>query len=168
MITVLIPACFSVELSVEPRNLSGPPWRYHSLALRGLKDASMTSSGVALPFAPTKLYQTTMLCARAASWIRFKFGTAATQRGRALQPAFMMSRNRRAVVEGSTVTSFSSGGGGATAVFQSLMISAETGDAASTPIASAPATPAQRPNVRVLMMTSLGKTEPKRLHRAPT
>ena len=39
-------------------------------------------------------------------------GTAATQRGRALQPVFMISRNRSAVVEGSTVTSLSSGGGG--------------------------------------------------------
>ena len=55
-------------------------------------------------------------------------GTAATQRGRAVQPAFMMSRNRSAVVAGSTVTSLSSGGGGATAVLQSEMTSATDGD----------------------------------------
>src|SRR5215831_17730985 len=127
MITVLMPACRNVAWSVEPRNLSGPPWRYHSAVLRGLNEASMTSSGVALPCAPTRLYQTTMLWARAASWIRFKFGTAATQRGRALQPAFMMSRKRSAVVEGSTVTSLSSGGGGALAVAQSEMTSAVDG-----------------------------------------
>jgi hypothetical protein len=56
------------------------------------------------------------------------FGIAATQRGRAVQPAFMMSSNNSAVVAGSTVTSFSSGGGGATAVLQSEMTSAMDGD----------------------------------------
>src|ERR1700732_2633813 len=127
MITVLVPACLSVGSSVEPRNLSVPCWRYHSPA-RGLIAGSMMSSGVALPSAPTRLYQTTMLWARAASCSRFMFGTAATQRGRAVQPAFMMSRNNSAVVEGSTVTSFSSGGGGATAVLQSEITSATDDD----------------------------------------
>ena len=56
------------------------------------------------------------------------FGIAATQRGRAVQPAFMMSSNNSAVVAGSTVTSFSSGGGGATAVLQSEITSATDGD----------------------------------------
>ena len=42
--------------------------------------------------------------------------------------------------------------GGATAVFQSLMTSAETGELASTPTATAPAIPmAQRPNVCFLI-----------------
>src|SRR5437016_4818460 len=107
MMTVLMPACFNVALSVEPRNLSGPPWRYHSLVLRGLKDASITSSGVALPCAPTRLYQTTILCARAASWIRFRFGTAATQRGRGLHPAVMRSGISSAGVEVSGAHSLS-------------------------------------------------------------
>src|SRR5713226_6561477 len=115
-----MPACLRVGSRVEPMNLSGPGWRYHSPA-RGLIAGSMMSSGVALPFEPTRLYQTTMLCARASSCSRFRFGIAATQRGRAVQLPFIISRNRRAVVEGSTVTSFSSGGGGATAEFQSEM-----------------------------------------------
>src|ERR1700674_1258292 len=121
-------------------NLSGPPWRYHSPA-RGLIAGSMMSSGVALPFEPTKLYQTTMFFARASSCSRFMFGTAATQRGRAVQLPFIMSRNRSAVVAGSTVTSFSSGGGGATAVLQSEMTSAPDGDPSnatrSAPLAAA-------------------------------
>jgi hypothetical protein len=44
-------------------------------------------------------------------------GMAATQRGRALQFPVMISRSRSAVLEGSTVTSLSSGGGGTTALF---------------------------------------------------
>src|SRR5882724_2237941 len=56
------------------------------------------------------------------------FGTAATQRGRAPQLPFMISRSSSAVVEGSTVTSLSSGGGGATAVLQSEMTSAIVGE----------------------------------------
>src|SRR5262249_42639465 len=68
---------------------------------------------------------------------------AATQRGRALQPAFMMSRNRSAVVAGSTVTSLSSGGGGTTAVFHSEMTSAADGDPSHTE-RSAPAAAATR------------------------
>src|SRR5580693_6131605 len=91
---------------------------------------SITSSGVALPSEPTRLYQTTMLWARASSCTRLIFGIAATQRGRAPQPAFMMSSSSSAVVEGSTVTSFSSGAGGATAVLQSEITSAIDGDAA--------------------------------------
>src|ERR1700688_3363200 len=123
--------------SVELRNWSGPPWRYHSPA-RGLMAGSMTSSGVALPFEPTRLYQTTILCARAASCSSFMFGTAAMQRGRALQPAFIISRKSSAVVAGSTVTSLSCGGGGATAVLQSEMTSAMEGDP-SKAISSVPA-----------------------------
>src|SRR5262252_7036907 len=119
-------------------NLSGPPWRYHSAVLRGLNEASITSSGPALPLLPTRLYQTTMLWERAASCIRLRLGTAATQRGRAVQPAFMMSSMRSAVVDGSTVTSFSSGGGGIFAVFQSATTSpAIDGDASSAPMSAA-------------------------------
>src|SRR5580704_7901077 len=146
-----MPACLRVASSVEPRNLSGPPWRYHSPA-RGLIAGSIMSSGFALPFEPTRLYQTTMLCARASSCSRFMFGTAATQRGRALQPAFIMSRNRSAVVEGSTVTSFSSGGGGTTDVLQSEMTSATDGDpskASSVPAVAAAAAAEKRDAVMV-------------------
>jgi hypothetical protein len=78
------------------------------------------------------------------------FGTAATQRGRAVQPAFMMSRNRSAVVEGSMVTSLSSGGGGATAVLQSEITSATDGDP-SRAMSSVPAA-AKRD---VVMLSSL-------------
>src|ERR1700756_4222323 len=56
------------------------------------------------------------------------FCTFSTQLGRALQPVFIISRNRSAVVEGSMATSLSSGGGGAAAVLQSEMISATDGD----------------------------------------
>src|ERR1700720_2571424 len=146
MITVLVPACLSTGSSVEPRNLSGPGWRYHSPA-RGLIAASMMSSGVALPSEPTRLYQTTMLWARAPSCSRFMFGTAATQRGRAVQPPFMMSRNNSAVVEASTVTSLSSGGGGATAVLQSEMTSATDGDLSHATRSAPPAAAAKRDGV---------------------
>src|SRR5262252_7440541 len=105
---------------------------------------STTSSGVALPFEPTRLYQMTMLCARAASCSRFMFGTAATQRGRALQFPFIMSRKRSAVVEGSIVTSSSSGGGGATAVFQSDTTSATEGDPSHAARSAPPAAAAKR------------------------
>src|SRR5579871_1644865 len=67
------------------------------------------------------------------------FGIAATQRGRAPQPAFMMSSSSSAVVEGSTVTSFNSGAGGATAVLQSEITSAIDGDPASATMNAAPA-----------------------------
>src|SRR5215469_3048697 len=154
MITVLIPASLRTGSSVEPRNLSVPCWRYHSPA-RGLIAGSTTSSGVALPFEPTRLYHTTMLCARASSCNRFMFGTAATQRGRALQLTFIMSRNRSAVVAGSTVTSLSSGGGGTTAVLQSEMTSATDGDA-SAPIKSVAAAVAAK---RVMFSSLLGTTE---------
>src|SRR6516225_5783110 len=133
-----MPACLRVGSKVDPMNLSGPPWRYHSPA-RGLIAESMMSSGVALPFEPTRLYQTTMLCARASSCSRFMFGTAATQRGRAVQPPFMISRNRSAVVEGSIVTSFNSGGGGATALLQSEMTSAPHGDPSNATTSAPPA-----------------------------
>src|SRR5271169_6973219 len=161
MMTVLMPACFSVGSSVEPKNLSGPGWRYHSPS-RGFIAASMMSSGVALPFEPTRLYQTTMLWARASSWSRFMFGTAATQRGRAVQPPFMISRNSSAVVEGSTVTSFSSGGGGATALFQSETTSATDGDP-SNATRSAPPAAARRDDV---MLSSLYLAGPRLQHSA--
>src|ERR1700722_20314743 len=103
----------------------------------------MTSFGVALPSMPTKLYQTTMSWARAASGVRLRVVRAATQRGRAVQPVFMMSSNNSAVVAGSTVTSFSSGGGGATAVLQSEITSATDGDA-SNAMMIAPPTAAKR------------------------
>src|SRR5712671_2646759 len=145
-----MPACLRVGSRVEPMNLSGPGWRYHSPA-RGLIAGSIMSSGVALPFEPTRLYQTTMLCARASSWSRFRFGIAATQRGRVVQFPFIISRNRSAVVDGSTMTSFSSGGGGATAVFQSEMTSATVGDP-SNANRSAPPAAAKRDDV---MLSSL-------------
>src|SRR5271169_6730719 len=157
MMTVLMPACFSVGSSVEPKNLSGPGWRYHSPS-RGFIAASMMSSGVALPFEPTRLYQTTMLWARASSCSRFMFGTAATQRGRAVQPPFMISRNSSAVVEGSIVTSFSSGGGGTTAVVQSEMTSATDGGP-SNATRSAPPAAARRDDV---MLSSLYLGGPRR------
>src|SRR5215510_5517936 len=56
-----MPACFRIDSSVEPRNLSGPPCRYHSPA-RGLIAASITSSGVALMDAKIK--------PRAGEWYR--------------------------------------------------------------------------------------------------
>src|SRR5580658_10021828 len=132
-----MPACLSVGSSVEPMNLSGPGWRYHSPS-RGLIAASMTSFGVALPSMPTRLYQTTMSWARAASCMLLMFGIAATQRGRAVQPVFMMSSSSSAVVAGSTVTSFSSGGGGATAVLQSEITSATDGDPSSAAMTAPP------------------------------
>src|SRR5258708_20260877 len=114
MTTALTPACLRVGSSVDPTNLSGPTGRYHSPA-RGLIAGSITSSGVALPFEPTRLYQTTMFLARASSWSRIMVGTAATQRGRPLQFSFITSTTTTAVVPGSIVTSFSSGGGGSAA-----------------------------------------------------
>src|SRR5258708_28371703 len=163
-ITVLMPACVRVCSSVGPMNLSGPGWRYHSPA-RGLIAGSMMSSGVALPFEPTRLYQTTILWARASSCSRFMFGTAATQRGRAVQPAFIMSRNRSAVVEGSTVTSLSSGGGGTTAVFHSEMTSATVGDPRNATRSAPAAAAAERNGV---MLSSLHFGGRGRSDHAPT
>src|SRR5262249_8139121 len=119
----------------------------------------MMSSGVALPFEPTRLYQTTILCARASSCSRLMLGTAATQRGRALQFAFMMSRSRSAVVEGSTVTSFSSGGGGTTALLQSEMTSAMDGDPSSA-TRSAPAARRNGVMLSSLYVSDRGKSDP--------
>jgi hypothetical protein len=59
--------------------------------------------------------------------------------------SFIASRNRSAVVEGSTETSFRSGGGGATAVFQSEMTSATDGDP-SNATRSAPPQAAAKPD----------------------
>src|SRR5580692_11703389 len=153
-----MPACLRIGSSVEPRNLFGPPWRYHSPA-RGLIAGSMMSSGVALPFEPTRLYQTTMLWARAASCSTFMFGTAATQRGRAMQPAFMMSRNSIAVVDGSTVTSLSSGGGGTTAVLQSEMTSATDGDPSKPASSIARAAAVKREAVMLVLPLILAAAE---------
>src|SRR5262249_355902 len=100
-----------------------------------------------------RLYHTTILCARASSWSRFRFGIAATQRGRALQFPFIISRNRRAVVEGSTVTSFSSGGGGVTAEFQSEMTSAMDADP-STATRNAPGAAEKRDHVMLVLPLS--------------
>src|SRR5580704_12953454 len=158
MITVLMPACLSVGSSVEPRNLSVPCWRYHSPS-RGLIAGSMMSSGIALPLAPTRLYQTTMLWARACSCNCFMLGTAATQRGRAEQPAFMMSRNRSAVVDGSTVTSLSSGGGGTTAVLQSEMTSATDGDPSKPASSIARAAAVKREAVMLVLPLILAAAE---------
>src|ERR1700730_2905013 len=106
----------------------------------------MTSFGVALPSMPTRLYQTTMSWARASSCTRLIVGIAATQRDRAVQPAFMMSSNNSAVVAGSTVTSFSSGAGGATAVLQSEITSATDGVPRKAAM-TAPPTAAKRDDV---------------------
>src|ERR1700676_2728947 len=108
----------------------------------------MTSFGVALTSMPPRLYQTTMSWARASSCMRLMFGIAATQRGRAVQPVFMMSSNNSAVVAGSTVTSFSFGGGGATAVLQSEITSATDG-VPSNAAMTAPPRAAKRDSVMV-------------------
>src|SRR6266550_6271934 len=62
--------------------------------------------------------------ARAASWSFLTLGTVATQRGRAVQPDFIISRMRRAVVLPSSVTGLSSGTGGVFTVAHSVMMSA--------------------------------------------
>src|SRR5262245_32433659 len=63
----------------------------------------------------------------------------------------MISRSSSAVVEGSTVTSFSSGGGGATAAVQSEITSASDGEPTKVS-RSAPPAAVKRENV---MMSSL-------------
>src|SRR5215472_7724980 len=83
------------------------------------------------------------------------FGTAATQRGRASQLTFIMSRNRSAVVAGSTVTSLSSGGGGMTAVLQSEITSATDGDPSPASRSAPPAAAAQSDPVILIMLSSL-------------
>src|ERR1700675_1857795 len=108
----------------------------------------MTSFGVALPSMPTRLYQTTMSWARAASCMSLMFRIAATQRGRAVQPVFMISSIKSAVFEGSPVTSFSSGGGRASAVLQSEMTSATDGDTSKAAM-TAPPMAAKRDGVMV-------------------
>src|SRR5580704_13101401 len=163
MTTTLTPACFRVGSSVDSTNLSGPAGRYHSPA-RGLIARFITSSGVALPFEPTRLYQTTMFLARASSWSRVIAGTTATQRGRTPQFSFMISSSNSAVVAGSIVTSFSSGGGGVFAVFQSEMISAlnaDPNDATSNAMPMA----GRRISVMVfLLCVQWRSTSPKMVH----
>src|SRR5258707_2545767 len=124
-----MPRAFSFSSRFEPINLSGPFWRTHSPSF-AINPGSITSAGVAVPLLPTKLYHTIAPALRAASFSRLTLGTVATQRGRAPQFAFIMSRISRAVVEPSSVTDLSSGGGGAFAVAQSSRISVAEDDAA--------------------------------------
>src|ERR1700719_3376082 len=119
----------------------------------------MTSFGVALPSIPTRLYQTTMSWARASSCMRLMFGIAATQRGRAVQPVFMMSSNNSAVVAGSTVTSLNSGGGGATAVLQSEITSATDGDTSNAMMIAPAAAAAKRDGVILSSLSIDGRKE---------
>src|ERR1700674_1897248 len=102
------------------------------------------SAGVALPSLPTRLYHTIAPAARAASWSRLTLGTVATQRGRAPQFIFIMSRMSRAVVEPSSVTGLSSGFGGSFTVAQSSRTSAAEDDAANAIRRTPAATAAQR------------------------
>src|SRR5215475_358233 len=86
-----------------------------------------------------------MLWARAASISFFTFGTAATQRGRWPQFAFIKSSTSSAVVRGSTVTGLSSGTGGSFTLVHSVVMSpALAGSAAN---AAAMATAAAPPNL---------------------
>src|SRR5262249_4061677 len=86
-----------------------------------------------------------MLWARAASISFFTFGTAATQRGRWPQFAFMKSSTSSAVGRGSTVTGLSSGTGGSFTLVHSMVMSpALAGSAAH---AAAMATAAAPPNL---------------------
>src|SRR5438128_6574504 len=101
------------------------------------------SAGVGWP-APTKLYHTIAPAARAASCSRLTLETVATQRGRAPQFCFIMSRMSRAVVEGSSVTALSSGFGGGFTVSQSLRISVAADDAANAMMSAAAAAAAPR------------------------
>src|SRR5437764_13353595 len=91
--------------------------------------------------------------------MRLIFGTAATQRGLALQPAFMMSSNSNAVVEASTVTSFNSGGGGTTALFQSEITSATDGEPNAV-TSNAPAAAIAKRDDLMLTLPSVAATRP--------
>src|SRR5580692_6136959 len=73
---------------------------------------------------PTKLYHTIAPAVRAAVLSFLTAGTDATQRGRAPQFIFIMSKMRRAVVGPSSVTALTSIGGGAFTEDQSSRISA--------------------------------------------
>src|ERR1700757_1987352 len=84
------------------------------------------------------------------------FGTAAAQRGRALQFAFMMSRNSSAVVAGSTGASFSSGGGGVTALVPSEMTAALDCEP-SRAMQTAPAATAAKRDVVILSSLCVGR-----------
>src|ERR1700680_2750848 len=164
--TVLMPRAFSFSSRFEPRNLSGPFWRTHSPS-RGMNPGSIMSAGVAMPLLPTKLYHTIAPAARAASFSRLTLGTVATQRGRAPQFAFIMSRMSRAVVEPSSVTGLSSGGGGAFAVAQSSRISAAKDDVANAIMIATAATAAPRNTVRGFnILPSLGLNHPKPSYRS--
>src|SRR5882672_11624036 len=151
--TVLMPRAFSFSSRFEPRNLSGPFWRAHSPS-RGINPGSITSAGVALPSLPTRLYHTIAPAVRAAAWSRLTLGTVATQRGRAPQLAFIISRMRRAVVEPSSVTGLSSGAGGGFTVAQSLRISAVEDDAANAIMSTPAAAAAPRNRVRMSNIVS--------------
>src|SRR6202045_230529 len=124
------------------------------------------SAGVALPSLPTRLYHTIAPAARAASWSRLTVGTVATQRGRVPQFAFIMSRMSRAVVEPSSVTGLSSGGGGAFAVAQSSRISVAKDVAANAIMIVTTAAAAPRNRVLTLnILPSLGSNQTEPSHR---
>src|ERR1700688_3516841 len=125
-----MPRAFSFSSRFEPINLSGPFWRAHSPSFAAVP-GSIWSAVVAMPLLPTKLYHTIAPALRAASCSFLTAGTVATQRGRAPQLAFIMSRMSSAVVGPSTVGGLSSMGGGAFAVAQSSRMSAAADEAAN-------------------------------------
>src|SRR4029077_3924915 len=125
------------------------------------------SAGVAMPLLPTRLYHTIAPAARAASFSRLTLGTVATQRGRAPQLAFIMSRRSRAVVGPSSVTGLSSTGGGAFAVAQSWRMSAAKDETPNEIMIATAAAAAPRNTVRMFnILPSLGLYKPKRSYRS--
>src|SRR6266851_5722722 len=164
-----MPRAFNFSSKFEPINLSGPFWRTHSPS-PGVNPGSITSPGVAMPLLPTRLYHTIAPAFRAASFSRLTLGTVVTQRGRAPQLAFIMSRMSRAVVEPSSVTGLSSGGGGAFAVAQSSRISEAKDDAANAIMIVIAAVAAPRNRVRIfnivlsLDLSNTGRLTDRVLH----
>src|SRR5262245_21017722 len=94
-----------------------------------------------------------MLWARAASMSFLTLGTAATQRGRTPQLAFMKSRTSSAVVLGSTVTGLSSGTGGGFTLAHSVMMS--PAQAGIAPNAAATASAVAQPNCLTKLVMDL-------------
>src|ERR1700674_600816 len=156
-----MPFAFSFSSRFDPINLSGPFCRAHSPS-RAVNAGSIWSAVVALPLLPTKLYHTINPALRASSYSRLMVGTVATHRGRAPQFVFIMSKMSRAVVEASTVTGLSSGGGGAFAVAQSSRISVAKDDAANARTIVTAAAAAPRNRVRMFnIVPSLNLNQPE-------
>jgi len=103
-----------------PINLSGPDVMMGSAA-RGARSVAI-SPGTA---PADRLYTIKIPFERAKSRSFFIFGIDVKQRGRRseLQVCLLKSSNKKAVVLGSTVTSFSSGGGGVLMEFHSAITS---------------------------------------------